>query len=248
MRPRLVVFLAGALGGILLLAWGLRGLPGFGHYRGPYGNLIDARAAKERHSSAVAPVVFDYRGFDTVGEELILFAAVMGVIVLLRAQREEREEPARQRAEELSFRVSESSRVVALALIPPTLVLGVYVVVHGHLSPGGGFQGGVVLAAAAILLYLAGEYLTFQRVHPVAFLDLGEAIGAGGFMVIGLIGLSVGAAYLSNVFPLGVTGTLFSAGTIPVINVLVGLEVALGLVFIVYEFVEQTLLVRRRSS
>ncbi len=205
MRPRLVVFLAGALGGILLLAWGLRGLPGFGHYRGPYGNLIDARAAKERHSSsAVAPVVFDYRGFDTVGEELILFAAVMGVIVLLRAQR--------------------------------------------HLSPGGGFQGGVVLAAAAILLYLAGEYLTFQRVHPVAFLDLGEAIGGGGFMVIGLIGLSVGAAYLSNVFPLGVTGTLFSAGTIPVINVLVGLEVALGLVFIVYEFVEQTLLVRRRSS
>ncbi len=249
MRPRLVLFLVGALGGILLLAWGLWGLPGFGHYRGPYGNQINARAAKERHSSsAVAPVVFDYRGFDTVGEELILFAAVMGVIVLLRAQREEHEEPARLRTEELSFRVSESSRVVALALIPPTVVLGLYVVVHGHLSPGGGFQGGVALAAAGVLLYLAGEYLSFQRVYPVALLDLGEAGGAGGFIVIGLVGLFTGAAYLSNVFPLGITGTLFSAGTIPVINVFVGVEVAVGIVFMVYEFVEQTLLVRRRSS
>src|SRR5919197_6624499 len=130
----MALFLVGAVAGGILMAWGLWGLPSFGHYRGPYGNVINARAAEERHSaSAVAPVVFDYRGFDTVGEELILFAAVMGAVVLLRIQREEREEPGRQRAAELSFRVSESSRVVALVLIPLTIVLGLYVVSHGQL-------------------------------------------------------------------------------------------------------------------
>ena len=249
MKPRLALFLVGAVAGGILMAWGLWGLPSFGHYRGPYGNVINARAIPERHSaSAVAPVVFDYRGFDTVGEELILFAAAMGSIVLLRLQREEHEERARQRAQDLSFRVSEASRILAMLLIPLTIVLGLYVVSHGQLSPGGGFQGGVVLAGAVILLYLAGQYLTFQRVHPVGALDLGEGIGAGGFIVIGLVGLAAGAAYLSNVFPLGITGTLFSAGTIPVINLLVGLEVGVGIVFIAYEFVEQTLVVRGASS
>src|SRR5438093_8017543 len=97
---RLAVFLVGAAGVAALLAWGFGGVPDFGHYRGPYGNVLNAHAVQERHATNVVnAVVLDYRGIDTIGEEFILFAAVMGVTLLLRRQREEREQPSRERAD-----------------------------------------------------------------------------------------------------------------------------------------------------
>ena len=84
-RARVSLFLVPAVGLVVLLVTAFTGLPHFGHYPGPYGDIINAVAAPQRHAtSAVTPVVFDYRGFDTLGEEFILFAAVMGVSVLLR--------------------------------------------------------------------------------------------------------------------------------------------------------------------
>src|SRR3954466_7632374 len=68
-----------------LLLWGFSGLPAFGHYHGEYGHLINTIAVPQRHTAnAVTAVVFDYRGVDTLGEEFILFAAVSGVVLLLR--------------------------------------------------------------------------------------------------------------------------------------------------------------------
>jgi multicomponent Na+:H+ antiporter subunit B len=246
-RVRTIVFLLAAAAGGAAFVGGLTGLPDFGHYRGPYGFEIQEQSIPVRHAtSAVTPVVFDYRGFDTIGEELILFSAVVGVTILLRHQREERDRPPRDHAQDHTFqRVSEASRVACLALVAPTTVVGLYIVAHGHLTPGGGFQGGGIVAAAGILVYLAGEYLTFRRISPVALLDAGESIGAAGFIVIGLVGLVATGAYLDNVFPLGNSGTVFSAGTLEPINVFVGLEVAVGMLFVVYEFLEQTLVVRR---
>src|SRR5947209_7156781 len=79
-RGRLLLFAIPAVGVAALLVWSFAGLPSFGHYRGPYGNVINARSVPERHASnAVAAVNFDYRGFDTIGEEYILFTSVMGV-------------------------------------------------------------------------------------------------------------------------------------------------------------------------
>src|SRR5207302_10574167 len=122
-----------------------------------------------------------------------------------------------------------------------------YVVVHGHLTPGGGFQGGVVLAAAPLLVYLAGRYLVFRRISPFELLDFGEGLGAGGFVAIGLVGLVSASAFLQNVWPLGQVRSVFSGGMLPVINLAVGLEVAAGLVLVVWEFLEQTLMVRSRG-
>ena len=249
-RARFLVFAVGALGVAALLGWGVRGMPRFGHYRGPYGIILQHEAVPERHATNVVnSIVFDYRGFDTIGEEFILFAAVIGVTLLLRVQREEHEESALGQAEDRRLRrTSDAVRVASLFLIAPTVALGMYIVIHGHLTPGGGFQGGVVLAAAPLLVYLAGRYLVFRSISPFALLDFGEGLGAGGFVAIGLAGLIAGAAFLQNVVPLGPVGTVYSAGTIPLINLAVGLEVGAGFLLMVSEFLTQTLRIRERSK
>jgi multicomponent Na+:H+ antiporter subunit B len=241
---RLLYLAAAAVLGVALL-WGLGGLPPVGVYLGPYGDILNAVAVAERHAvNVVAAVTFDYRGVDTMVEEYILFAAVIGVAILLRAQRDE--EARSLDADIESRRVRDTStavRLTGLALVGMHVVLGVYVVVHGHLGPGGGFQGGVVLATGALMVYLAGRYVTLRRVSPESLLDPAEAAGAGGYVAVGLIGLLAAGQFLVNFLPLGVPNTLLSAGTIPVINLLVGLEVAAGFVLLLSEFLEQTLLI-----
>jgi multicomponent Na+:H+ antiporter subunit B len=135
-------------------------------------------------------------------------------------------------------------RVTGVALVGLHVILGLYVVAHGHLSPGGGFQGGVILATAALMVYLAGKYVTLRRVSPQMLTDAAEAAGAGGYVAVGFLGVMAGAQFLFNLLPLGEPNTLLSAGFIPIINLLVGLEVAAGFVLLLSEFVEQTLLVR----
>jgi multicomponent Na+:H+ antiporter subunit B len=243
---RLALLAVASLGAAVFMVWGLAGLPSFGHYHGVYGHIINARGVAERHATNVVnSIVFDYRGIDTVGEEFILFAAVMGVTLLLRVQRREHEEsPEDHSAERKLVDTSDAVRVASLILIGPFVLLGLYVVAHGTLTPGGGFQGGAVLVAAPIMIYLGGRYLQFRSVSPMAALDFGEGAGAGGFVIIGLVGMIVASAFLFNFLPLGQSGNIFSGGMLPLINVSVGLEVAAGVVLVIYEFLEQTLMVR----
>ena len=147
-RARLVLFLATApiLGGLLL--WGFAGLPAFGHSPSPYGRVLNAASVPERHiTDVVTAVNLDYRGFDTLGEEFIFFAAAIGVVLILREQADERpghvEDFATGRAVPPS---SDAVRVLALGLTPLSVLFGIDIVAHGQLTPGGGFQGGVVLA------------------------------------------------------------------------------------------------------
>jgi multicomponent Na+:H+ antiporter subunit B len=245
---RRAMFVVAGAGLLALVAWGLIGLPAFGHYRGPYGIVINHRAVPDRHATnAVSAVNFDYRGFDTVGEEFILFVAVMAVAMLLRTERRERRhEPSGRAAERALPDTSDVVRLAGIALICPAIVVGLNLVTHGQSTPGGGFQGGLVLASAPVLLFLIGRYLVFRRLNPVGMLDLGEGSGAGGFVVVGFVGMIVGTAFLENVLPLGQPGSVFSAGTLPLISLSVGLEVASGIVLVVFEFLEQTLAVRSR--
>jgi multicomponent Na+:H+ antiporter subunit B len=246
-RLRVGVFFLAASALLGIVVWGLSGLPSLGNYRGPYGIEINERAVPERKAvNVVNTVTFDYRGIDTVGEELILFASAIGVALLLRHVREEEEHsPADHVSERALPLTSDAVRIAALGSIGPTVLLGLYVALHGHLSPGGGFQGGVVLATAPLFLYLAGRYLIFRTLNPVSLLDLGEGLGAGGFITIGVLGLIAGSAFLENFLPLGTARELLSGGTLLPINATVALAVAAGVVLIVFEFLEQTLVVRR---
>ena len=245
-RVRIGLFLIAAAVFGFLLVWGLLGLPDFGDYRGPYGDLLAQGAVPERHATeVVGATTFDYRGFDTLGEEFILFAAALGAVVLLRQQRgeqrdegEEQDHPAdRQRRD-----TSDALRLLGLGLVGPLIVLGIYVIVHGHLTPGGGFQGGIVIASAFVLVYATGRYLILKRVRPMPFVEITEASGAAGFSLIGLGGIIAGSTFLFNFLPLGEPGTLLSAGMIPLLNISVGLEVAGAVVLLFSEFLDQWLL------
>ena len=89
-RQRLWIFVAGAAGLVAFLLWGLAGLPAFGHYPGPYGDIINRVAVAQTNATGVVSAVnFEYRGFDTLGEEFILFAAAAGIATVLRRLRGE---------------------------------------------------------------------------------------------------------------------------------------------------------------
>jgi multicomponent Na+:H+ antiporter subunit B len=228
--------------------WAIAGLPGFGKYPGPYGPAVLRAAVRQTHATGVVSAVnFDYRGFDTVGEEFILFTAAAGMSVVLRLLRGERERPPVDEAAGRDLPpTSGAVRTAALLLAGPTVVLGWWLASHAQTNPSGGFQGGIVLATAFILVYLAGEFLTFRRLSPVAMLDAAEALGAGGFAVTGLVAVMLGLPYLSDFLPLGqFPGAVSSSGTIALISFFVGLEVAAAFTLIAGELLEQTLLVRR---
>jgi multicomponent Na+:H+ antiporter subunit B len=241
------IFLIGAAGLVAFLMWGLSGLPGFGHYPGPYGFIINRIALRQTYATGtVSAINFEYRGFDTVGEEFILFTAAVGVGTVLRALRGEREQSAVDEAADCDVPpTSGAVRMVALVLVGPLVVMGWWLTSHAQTNPSGGFQGGVVLATAFIMIYLSGEFVVFKRFSPVDVTDAVEAVGAGGFAAIGVAALGMGLAYLTNYLPKGqYAGAVSSSGTIALISFFVGLEVAAAFVLIIAELLEQTLLIR----
>ncbi len=244
---RTIFFIISGLGLLAVYLWALKGLPEFGHYRGPYGDVINAISVYERHATdAVTAVNFDYRGFDTLGEEFILFTSVMGGVLLLRRQKSEEEgTPSEDEAPERQVPPpSDATRVLTTALVGPMVLFGLYIVTHGQLTPGGGFQGGVILATAPLLVYLAGDLETFERITSHTLIEVTEAAGAFGYGAIGFAGMIAGGVFLQNVAPMGTTGMVNSSGTIPLISLTVGLEVSGGFVLLLYAFLEEMLRMR----
>jgi multicomponent Na+:H+ antiporter subunit B len=237
MRSIVALLALGALGAALVAA--VTDLEPFGHYPGPYGDVLAKVVPGERHTGQlVAATVFDYRGFDTLGEEMILFAAACGCAALLRVRRRERSENTAPVRPAPSF----ASRALGAALVGPILVFGAYVIANGHITPGGGFSGGVIVAGALLLAYAAGQTVRLRRVGSTALLEGAEALGGAGFLCLALGGLIAAGALVQNFLPLGTSGMLLSAGTIPVGNVAVGVEVAGAVALILSEFLEQALL------
>ncbi len=260
---RRALFLLAAAGMAFFLARGVIHMSPFGHYSGVYGLTLNRIAVPQRHvTDVVASVNFDYRGIDTIGEEFILFVSVTGVVLLLRMQREEAEqsEQSAEQAEQDEQPEQVAGQQVALprwspavnalcqVLVAPTVVLGLYIISHGHLTPGGGFQGGAVLASAFLLLFLGGEYAALTALIPTEFASAADGFGAGGFVVIGFVGLALGGVFLYNALPLGPVGVIYSSGMIPLINLSVGAEVGAGYVLILLEFLRQSLRLYERQQ
>ena len=245
-RVRLAMFAVAGSGLAAVLLLGFTGLPAFGHAHELYGALVNRTEDKLRHATdLVTAVNFDIRAFDTLGEEFILFASVTGVTLLLRQLRDEEEEEKRQSAgiEEHAFAgASDGQKLASLILIPLLVAFGFYVVFHGHLTPGGGFQGGVVLAAGPIAILLAGRYLSMKAVAPKALVESSDAIGAASYAMIGLGGLIFTGVYLKNPLPLGSPGHLLSAGMMPLNSIAVGLEVAGAFLMTWTDFLDQTMI------
>jgi multicomponent Na+:H+ antiporter subunit B len=233
-RLRTGVFAIAAAGLAALLLWSIADLPRFGRSHGAYARILERVAPRERQTAnVVAAVVFDYRGVDTMGEEFVLFAAVTGVAMLLREPREEDAPTPRDPVR------SESLRAFGISLAGATLVLGLWIVAHGYVSPGGGFQGGVILASAFLLVWLAGGYRDYRRLTPLRAIELGEGAGAGAYVVIGLCALLLGDAFLHNLLPHGLSGKLSSGGSIPLLNWAAALEVCAAFLLLFHEFLTE---------
>lgn len=241
---RTLLFLVGAAGLLAVLLIGLHGLPAFGDYHGALGHAVMARELKARHATDyVTSLNFDLRVFDTVGEEAILFAAVTGVVMLMRHIREEDQSERRHRAEEHRFQgASEALRVQALLMVALIVAFGIYLDLHGALTPGGGFQAGVVLSAGPGVVMLAGRYLTLKKIAPEWVIEALESGGAAGLVLIGIGGLVFAGVFVKNFLPLGTPDQLLSAGMMPVVSIAVGLEVTGALLLIFSEFLDQSLL------
>lgn len=159
----------------------------------------------------VTSVVLAYRGTDTLGELSILFAAATaGGLILGNAQH--------KLAEQGTGLIL---RAGAEVLFPLLVVTGLYIVTHGHLTPGGGFQGGVILAAAFFLPLLANPQATLDH----RWLAWVEGLAGLGFIALGLVALWNGEAFLTPLLDKGAFGQLASSGSLPLLYMLVGLKV-----------------------
>lgn len=220
-----------ALAGLTaLLVWAYAGLPNFGHYHGPYGFVLDRIATPDRHmDNVVNATTYDIRGFDTMGEEFILFTAVVGVVLLLRGEEDEEAEDAIR---------SDLVRVGGGLAIGLLFLVGLWIVAFGFVSPGGGFQGGAALASAVVMLFVAVSYRAWRRVGQETVLDPIEGLGAGGFAVVGLAALASGLPFLANFWGPGIPGTLWSGGSAPLVNWAAAIEVGAAMLVLFTEFLE----------
>jgi multicomponent Na+:H+ antiporter subunit B len=246
---RLILFFTGAIGIALFFALAFIRLPGPADLRNRYSIALTSRTFAERNiTDVVTAVNFDYRGFDTIGEEFILFASVMGSLVLLRQADEKK---VKQLPDAISpgrdLGPSDAMRLWILAMVGPKIAFGIYIVIHGQLSPGGGFQGGVILASAALIIYLGHSFETFRRIMTHPLVEIAEAIGAAAFVVIGMLAWFSGKPFLTNILPLGKPTELTSGGAIPLISAAVGIEVTAGFVLLLYAFLQETLTVEEQK-
>jgi multicomponent Na+:H+ antiporter subunit B len=165
-------------------------------------------------ANIVTAIVVTYRGLDTLGEVTVLFlsASIVGLVLAKGSHQRTR---AAVPAGEL---LTTGTRF----LVPLILLLGVYVFVNGHLTPGGGFQGGAIIASGILLLLLADPLKHFSH----GLISAIESLAGIFYVTIGLAGLFLAGGFLDNrILPLGQVGDLFSAGAIPLIYSLIGLKV-----------------------
>lgn len=167
-------------------------------------------------ANIVSAIVVTYRGFDTLGEVTILFLAAAIISFVLKMKKED--VVAKRDISPNSEILIYSSQVI----VPVIFMVGIYIFINGHLTPGGGFQGGAVIASGVLLMMLANPRMKVNHT-VVAFV---ESISGIAFVVLGVLGMLLAGGFLDNRFlPLGKFGTLLSAGALPLIYIFIGLKV-----------------------
>jgi multisubunit Na+/H+ antiporter MnhB subunit len=226
---RLVSVLVCALMMVVLLIT-VSYLPPFGDPGNPANNEVPARYIEKGLQetgamNVVAGMILDYRAFDTFGESTVLFLAVCSIMMVLKKSPDEvlvntlNTRPYEPRQDQIF-------RWIALYLIPCIMLFGIYVVLNGHLSPGGGFSGGAILGAGFIMYCSAFGFektsaflneQTFKKVVSCALLFYAAAKSYSFY---------TGANHIASIIPLGKPGAILSGGLILPLNIAVGMIVA----------------------
>jgi len=184
--------------------------------------------AHEGVANAVTTVVVYFRGFDTLGEVSVLFIVALGIGLILSSHSQ-----PHQRVES-SFMLKTAAKL----LFPIITLFGIYVMVYGHLSPGGGFQGGVIIASGVLLLLIS--YQDFELSHR--FVSALETLAGVSYVLIGLMGLWLLDNFLGNFLPHDISqmGMLISGGIIPLIYIIVGIKVGSEMSLIVQNLLKRS--------
>ncbi len=211
-------------------------LPPLGAANNPTNNEVAERyleqgLAETGAMNMVAGMILDYRAFDTFGESTVLFVAACSVLLLLKLGEHSPDAPSPAMLEaEWDDRHYEPKndailQMAARILVPVILLFGIYVVLAGHLGPGGGFSGGAVMGAG-LILYLnafgferSARFFTFKTFRWVTFVALMT------YALLKSYSFFCGANHLDSGIPLGTPGAILSSGLILPLNICVGLIV-----------------------
>ena len=178
--------------------------------------------------NVVTGILITYRGFDTLGEVAVLFMVAASVSALLASRPGET-----SKSPGMGRRPSALVRNGAEVILPLIFLFGTYVIMHGHLSAGGGFQGGAVVASGVMLLMLAAPATRIDH----RFLSITESLAGVLYVASGIRGLIFARGVLdSHILPRGEFGTLLSAGAIPLISTLLGIKVGAELSVVIVRF------------
>ena len=207
-------------------------LPSFGNPGNPANNEVVKKYIMDGINDTgainfVAGMILDYRAFDTLGESTVLFIAAATVIILLFTKK--------TRAEEKQLEIEEEKfedkhdvilRHGALILVPFTFIFGIYVVLNGHLSPGGGFSGGTILGAALILYNLAFGDKSTKKFFNFGVYKAITIVALSFYAISKTYSFYTGANHIHSIIPKGIPGNLISSGLILPLNICVGVVVA----------------------
>ncbi|MDO5417031.1 MAG: MnhB domain-containing protein [Lachnospiraceae bacterium] len=221
---------------IFVLLWTVAYLPEFGNAGNPDNNEVSARYIEQglKETGAVNMVtgmILDYRAFDTFGESCVLFIASCCVMVLLKIDRNCQDDRTRKRLAEANDRLFEPKNDIILqkcacVLVPLILLFGVYIVLNGHLSPGGGFSGGAVIGSGMILYLNAFGFQKTERFFTEKTYRRITVSALTFYCLAKSYSFFTGANHLESGIPLGTPGAILSSGLILPLNICVGMVVA----------------------
>lgn len=216
---------------VVLLLEGVSYLPTFGHADNPANNEVAQRYIEQglQETGAVNIVtgmILDYRAFDTLGESHVLFIATCTVLILLRFDKKEQKEQL-----EADDRTHEPKNDVILQtaakiLVPPILIFGIYMILAGHLGPGGGFSGGAVIGAGLILYLNAFGFARTEQFFTAKTYKVMSFGALACYTICKSYSFYTGANHIESVIPLGTPGAILSSGLILILNICVGIVVA----------------------
>ncbi|MBR5288421.1 MAG: hypothetical protein IKU34_07530 [Clostridia bacterium] len=223
---------------IVVLLYTVGSLPAYGDPNHPINNEVSARYIEKglQETGAVNIVtgmILDYRAFDTLGESTVLFTGAMVVLFLLRADAQSHKYSAlaqTMKDSPHSETFYEPHRDVilqktAMILVPVVLIFGVYVVLNGHLSPGGGFSGGAIMGAGLMLYVTAFGFASIRRFFTYKTYQFVVLIALLTYAMSKCYSFYTGANHIESIIPLGTPGAILSSGLILVLNICVGFVV-----------------------
>ena len=219
---------------VLVLLTMVSYLPTIGEVSNPVNNEVSRRYIQNglQETGAVNIVtgmILDYRAFDTLGESHVLFIATCTVLILLRVDKK-KGKGGQEDAEE-NDRVYEPKndiilQTVARILVPPIIIFGIYVILGGHLGPGGGFSGGAVIGAGLILYLNAFGFVKTERFFTAKTYKWMSFCALACYALSKCYSFYTGANHIKSVIPLGTPGAILSSGLILILNICVGIVVA----------------------